>query len=162
VLRAISPASCGPLPSVDDNRLARLTRAGFLEACRALRVADGRRLAAALGTDRRPASGARRHDTPRPSSGWSTSSSRPPTDLRFVDRGEASQLAGWPVANGGWWFPGGGWVDPASLCRANLARHAVGDQGTHYGCWVADIERQAGLWRACDSGGQPSSPKRRC
>jgi tRNA 5-methylaminomethyl-2-thiouridine biosynthesis bifunctional protein len=38
----------------------------------------------------------------------------------FVDREQASQLAGWPVASGGWWFPGGGWVDPASLCRANL------------------------------------------
>jgi tRNA 5-methylaminomethyl-2-thiouridine biosynthesis bifunctional protein len=90
--------------------------------------------------------------TPPRSSRWRRPS-RPAGEFCFVDRERASQLAGWPVASGGWWFPGGGWVDPASLCRANLARHAAAITA-HYGCEVAQIERHAELWHACDAGGR--------
>ena len=50
---------------------------------------------------------------------------RLPEDLvRFVGSGEAAQLAGNPVGGPGCWFPAGAWLDPPSLCAANLARHA--------------------------------------
>ncbi len=141
-----------PLPSVDDNRLARLTRAGFAYACEHLRALTAAGLPLRWGQtgvlhlardDQHAATQQRVIELQQP----------PGSDLRWVDRDEASQLAGWPVAIGGWWFPRGGWVDPASLCRANLARHATAVR-THYGCAVAHIERQADLWHACDRAGQ--------
>ena len=141
-----------PLPSVDDNRLARLTRAGFAYACAhcAALIEAGLPLrwrqtgVLHLARDERHAATQQRV----------VELQQPARDeLRYVEREEASQLAGWPVANGGWWFARGGWVDPASLCRANLARHAAAIS-THYGCAVAHIERQGELWRACDRAGQ--------
>jgi tRNA 5-methylaminomethyl-2-thiouridine biosynthesis bifunctional protein len=137
-----------PLPSLDDNRLARLTRAAFTHArahFHAL-LADELPLrwrqtgVLHLARDEKQAATQRRVVEER----------RPPAeDLRFVERAEASRLAGWPVANGGWWFPNGGWVDPASLCRANLARHATAITA-HFHCRVARIERPAECWRVFD------------
>jgi len=72
----------------------------------------------------------------------------PPELARFVDRDEASQLAGWPVATGGWWFPTAGWINPPSLCRANLAGIE-----TRYGVDVARMERTDALWRLFDEAG---------
>jgi tRNA 5-methylaminomethyl-2-thiouridine biosynthesis bifunctional protein len=72
--------------------------------------------------------------------------------LYFVDRQQARKLAAWPVASGGWWFPGGGWVDPGSLCRANLARYATAITA-HYAAEVAQIDRPADLWRARNAAG---------
>ena len=47
---------------------------------------------------------------------------QPPADyLRYAEQDEASRIAGWPLAQGGWHFPGGGWIQPPSLCSANLA-----------------------------------------
>ena len=105
-----------PLPSADDNRLSRLTRAGFLAtrallaglpevrwspcgvlhlAREAVHEAQQRRAVAQLG--------------------W------PPELLQFVERDEAGRRLGQPVNIGGWWFPNGGWVQPSSLCKAALA-----------------------------------------
>ena len=140
-----------PLPSLDDNRLARLTRASFhyTSAHLATLTAAGLPLrwgqtgVLHLARDDRHASTQQRV----------VEAQQPAADeLRFVDREQASQLAGWPVANGGWWFPGGGWVDPASLCRANLARHAAAITAC-YGREVARIERHADRWCACDAAG---------
>jgi tRNA 5-methylaminomethyl-2-thiouridine biosynthesis bifunctional protein len=105
-----------PLPSADDNRIARLTRAGYL-ATRALlqglpdtrwspcgvlhlardaeHEAQQRRTVAALGL--------------------------PPEVVQFLDAAAASALLDWPVDGGGWWFPLAGWVQPPALCRAALA-----------------------------------------
>ena len=69
--------------------------------------------------------------------------------VRFVEREEASRLAGWPVAMGGWWFPGGGWIDPPSLCRANLAGIDV-----RYGAGVTGMDRVGALWRLRDAEGR--------
>ncbi len=141
-----------PLPSVDDNRLARLTRASFHYACEHFQALTAAGLPMRWGQtgvlhlardDQHAATQQRVIEVQQP----------PGSELRCVDREEASQLAGWPVAIGGWWFPRGGWVDPASLCRANLARHATAVR-SHYGCEVAHLERQADLWRACDRAGQ--------
>jgi len=77
---------------------------------------------------------------------YSGASSRPRRRRRnWYD--EAAQLAGWPVAVGGWWFAGAGWINPPSLCRANLAGITA-----HFGTRVERIERAAdGIWRVIGS-----------
>jgi tRNA 5-methylaminomethyl-2-thiouridine biosynthesis bifunctional protein len=132
-----------PLPSLDDTRLSRLLRAGFLY---------GRRHLAALPGIRHDMTGVlhlardvRHEDTQR-----RTALAQPAPELfRFVERDEAARLAGWPVAMGGWWFPGGGWISPPSLCRANLAGIDV-----RFGVEVARMERTGPLWRLFDANGQ--------
>jgi tRNA 5-methylaminomethyl-2-thiouridine biosynthesis bifunctional protein len=78
---------------------------------------------------------------------------QPPADyLAYVDREQASRIAGWPLAAGGWWFPSSGWVQPPSLCAANLA--AAGDL-LRYRCRaaVARLEHASGLWQAFSGNG---------
>jgi tRNA 5-methylaminomethyl-2-thiouridine biosynthesis bifunctional protein len=77
----------------------------------------------------------------------------PPELLRFVDAGEAGALAGWPVAAGGWWFAGSAWVQPPSLCAANLAAHP-GRIRTRFGRRVGRLEPADGRWRAVDEAGR--------
>lgn len=108
-----------PLPSVDDNLLARLTRAGFLflqqhlqhleslgqtilwNSCGALHLAqdeeDFLRQAKALKTLRAP-----------------------PEFLQLWDAQTARAALGLSLQEGGWFFPQGGWVQPFSVCAANL------------------------------------------
>lgn len=141
-----------PLPSIDDNLLARLTRAGFLHARRHLQMLDAEGLplrwnaCGVLHLAREML-----HET---SQRQIVDALQPPLDyLRCVDRAEASRLANWPVSNGGWWFPGGGWIDPPSLCRANLARF---DKRIHrmFGREVARIARIDDAWQAFDADGE--------
>lgn len=140
-----------PLPSLDDNRLARLTRACFLYAS-----GHFARLAAAGLPLRWGKSGVlhlARDDVHEATQQRVVETHRPPADyLRYVGRSEAAQLAGWPVAAGGWWFPGGAWVAPPSVCAANLARHSKNVR-THFGIEVARIERQGDRWHAFDTSG---------
>jgi tRNA 5-methylaminomethyl-2-thiouridine biosynthesis bifunctional protein len=77
----------------------------------------------------------------------------PPEVLRFVERDEASQLAGWPVTIGGWWFAGGAWVNPPSLCAANLDAFAE-QVHPRYGCEVATLQDTGGKWIARDAAGR--------
>ena len=133
-----------PLPSIDDSRLARLLRAGFLY---------GRRHLATLPELRHDACGvlhiardARHEDTQRR---VVAEQLPPPEFVRFVEREEASALAGWPVAMGGWWFAGGGWINPPSLCRANLAGIEI-----RYDMPVDRIERVGDEWQLFDAAGQ--------
>ncbi|EXI80573.1 MAG: tRNA 5-methylaminomethyl-2-thiouridine biosynthesis bifunctional protein MnmC [Candidatus Accumulibacter appositus] len=140
-----------PLPSLDDNRLARLTRAGFQHACQhfAALTAAGQPLrwgqtgVLHLARDETHAATQQRVVEIRKAA---------VDQLYFVDRQQARKLAAWPVASGGWWFPGGAWVDPASLCRANVARHADAISA-HYDTQVAQIERPADLWQARSAAG---------
>jgi tRNA 5-methylaminomethyl-2-thiouridine biosynthesis bifunctional protein len=148
--RAAAPASgasCNlagvlrPLPSADDNRLARLTRAGYL-ATRALlqTLPDARwspcgvlhlgREALHEATQRRAAERLQ----------------LPPELLQFIDHAGASAMLGLPVETGGWWFPGGGWVNPASVCRAALAAFP-GRIGERYGVAVERLEKTPTGWR---------------
>lgn len=142
-----------PLPSLDDNRLARLTRAGTLYARHHLA-----RLAAAgqpvrweacgvLHLAREPGHEAKQRQVVE-------LHQAPPDYLRFVERNEAAAIAGWPVDIGGWWFPGGGWVQPPSLCAANLA--SAGEAlATHFGRGLAALDYRDGQWRALDAEGRP-------
>lgn len=140
-----------PLPSLDDNRLARITRAGALyglhhlhrltahgrdvmwDACGVLHIA---RDAVHEGKQRQV-----------------VEAHRYPHDyLRFVTREEASRISGWPLEAGGWWFPHGAWVRPPSLCAANLLDWPQRIR-CHYGHTVAHLEHGPDGWRALDANG---------
>lgn len=142
-----------PLPSLDDNRMSRLTRAGSLygwqtiarlhrkglapkaDACGVLHLArDGvqegkmRKVVDAL-------------DLPR-------------AHLRFVDSAEAAAIAGCAVQYGGWFFSDSGWVQPPSLCRALLQRaEASAPLRTHFGRQVEGLARVDGRWQALAADG---------
>ena len=137
-----------PLPSLDDNRLARLTRAGYLYARRHFAA-----LAAVGQTVRWGLTGVlhlARDDVHAATQKRVVDTWQPPTDyLRYVERDEAARLAGWPVDAGGWWFAGGAWVQPPAACRANVTRHGERIR-THFRTEIARIERAAGLWHAYD------------
>lgn len=133
-----------PLPSLDDGRLSQLLRAGFLY---------GQRHLAGLAGVRYQLTGVlqvARDDKHQATQQAITDSQRAPAEFcRFVDRAEAAELAGWPVAQGGWWFAGAGWINPPSLCAANLAGIEV-----RYRCPVHRIERDDGRWRLYDEAGR--------
>jgi tRNA 5-methylaminomethyl-2-thiouridine biosynthesis bifunctional protein len=132
-----------PLPSLDDTRLSRLLRAGFLYGRRHLAVLP--RVRYGLTGVLHVARDAKHQDTQR----RTVERQAPPAELvRFVERDEASRLAGWPVEMGGWWFAGGGWINPPSLCAANLA-----GIDTRFGIDVARMERAGSLWRLYDREG---------
>ncbi|MDR2626206.1 MAG: bifunctional tRNA (5-methylaminomethyl-2-thiouridine)(34)-methyltransferase MnmD/FAD-dependent 5-carboxymethylaminomethyl-2-thiouridine(34) oxidoreductase MnmC [Zoogloeaceae bacterium] len=141
-----------PLPSVDDNFLARLTRAGFLAA-----RAHLQKLTAAGLPVRWDACGALQLARDAAHEATQIKAVRaldmPEEFLRHLDRSEASALLGWPVARGGWFFPSGGWVQPFSLCAANLLRHP---EHIHLRCNtpVSAISRADGMWRAEDANGK--------
>ena len=105
-----------PLPSADDNRISRLTRAGYL-ATRALlgQLPDARWAPCGIVHLAREAEheAQQRHTVAQ--------LGLPPEMLQFVDREAAGQRLGQAVNIGGCWFPGGGWVDPQALCAAALA-----------------------------------------
>lgn len=136
-----------PLPSADDNRLSRLTRAGYLatrallaelpearwSACGVLHLgremeheAQQQRTVAALGL--------------------------PPELMQFVNKEEASRLLNWPVDTGGWWFPQAGWVQPPSLCRAALTAFPERIT-TIFNAAVNRIKRSKNTWQALDASG---------
>ncbi|WP_374243644.1 bifunctional tRNA (5-methylaminomethyl-2-thiouridine)(34)-methyltransferase MnmD/FAD-dependent 5-carboxymethylaminomethyl-2-thiouridine(34) oxidoreductase MnmC [Zoogloea sp.] len=140
-----------PLPSLDDNRLARITRAGFLYGRHHLA-----RLAEAGHPVRWAPTGVlhlARDDKQAAKMQAVVDTHQYPTDyLRFADRDEASRLANWPVAQGGWWFPQGGWIQPPTLCAANLA--AGGDRiTTVFGRRLARLERRGDDWLTFDESG---------
>ena len=136
-----------PLPSADDNRLARITRAGFL-ATRALLAGLPEARWSPCGMlhlAREPEHEALQRRTVE-QLGF------PLEVLQFVDRDEASRLLGQPVNIGGWWFPGGGWVQPPSLCRAALA--AFPEQITvRLNATVGGIKRPKSKWQALAADG---------
>ncbi|MEI6415910.1 MAG: FAD-dependent 5-carboxymethylaminomethyl-2-thiouridine(34) oxidoreductase MnmC, partial [Pseudomonadota bacterium] len=71
-----------------------------------------------------------------------------PADFcRFVEREEASTLAGWPVEQGGWWFARGGWINPPSLCRALLA-----GIDCRFDLPVSRLEKNGNGWRIVGHG----------
>lgn len=139
------------LPSRDDNRLSRLTRAGALYGVRHLQALQARGLPvrwAACGV-LHLARDEKQQDKQR---AVVAALDDPPEVLRFVERDEAARLAGWPVAIGGWWFAGGAWVNPPSLCEANLVN--AGPLHTHYNRDVGALEDTGTEWVARDADGR--------
>ena len=139
------------LPSRDDNHMSRITRAGALYGMHHMR-----RLSMAGLPVRWAACGVlhlARDDKQAAKQREVVAALDDPAEvLRFVERDEASRLAGWPLAIGGWWFPTGGWVNPPSLCAANLAAWPKRLR-THYGREVAALEDTGNEWIARDADG---------
>ncbi|MDR2092394.1 MAG: bifunctional tRNA (5-methylaminomethyl-2-thiouridine)(34)-methyltransferase MnmD/FAD-dependent 5-carboxymethylaminomethyl-2-thiouridine(34) oxidoreductase MnmC [Azoarcus sp.] len=140
-----------PQPSFDDNRMSRLTRAGALYGWRHI----GKALAAG-GPLRAAACGvlhlARDAAQAEKMASAVTRLALPGELLRYVDAAEAGEIACWPVSFGGWYFPGCGWVQPPSLCAANLAAHPQGIRA-HWARRVSAIERRGECWHAMNANG---------
>ncbi|MBI3372431.1 MAG: FAD-dependent 5-carboxymethylaminomethyl-2-thiouridine(34) oxidoreductase MnmC, partial [Betaproteobacteria bacterium] len=70
----------------------------------------------------------------------------------WLDRAQATRVAGMAVPDGGAWFPRAGWVRPLSLVSALLAK--CGERlDARFGCEVAALERHDGDWLALDAHG---------
>lgn len=140
-----------PLPSLDDNRMSRLTRAGTLygwrhiERLRARGIAVRAEACGVLHLARDPA----QQDKMR---AVVERLRLPESIVRFVSAGEAGERCGWPVPLGGWWFADSGWVQAPSLCAANLSAHPERIQ-TRFGCDIAHIERSDAGWSLFDQTG---------
>jgi tRNA 5-methylaminomethyl-2-thiouridine biosynthesis bifunctional protein len=137
-----------PLPSTDDNRISRLTRAGFLATLALLRDLPEARWSACgvlhLGRDAEHEAQQKR---------CVASLQLPPEIVQFVDAETASQQLGQPLATGGWWFPSGGWVQPSSVCRAALA--AFPERITvRFNCAVDRLEKVENNWHALGKDGE--------
>lgn len=144
-----------PQPSLDDNRMSRITRAGALYGWQRIREAwaSGLKLrAAACGVFHL----ARDAEHEMKMRDITERLALPKELLQQADAGEASKIIGWRVPYGGWHFPGCGWVQPPSLCAANLA--AFPDRvHARWSCPVAAIERRGECWHALAPDGRSIS-----
>jgi len=129
-----------PLIARDDTLASRLTRAAFLHDLRAW-AALGERLEWSrcgvlhLAKDAEAAVKQRQ----------ALADTAPPADYaRWVELDEARQLANWPVAAPGVFYPSAGWVVPGSLCRAWLDHPLIRLQTD---CAVARLQAVAGGWQ---------------
>ncbi|MCL2162190.1 MAG: bifunctional tRNA (5-methylaminomethyl-2-thiouridine)(34)-methyltransferase MnmD/FAD-dependent 5-carboxymethylaminomethyl-2-thiouridine(34) oxidoreductase MnmC [Betaproteobacteria bacterium] len=140
-----------PQPSLDDNRMSRITRAGALYGWQRIgeALASGAKLrAAACGVFHL----ARDAEHEMKMRAVVERLVLPEELLRQADAEEASKIIGWQVPYGGWHFPGCGWVQPPSLCAANLAAFPERVRA-HWSCSVAAIERRGECWHALDADG---------
>lgn len=141
-----------PQPSFDDNRMSRITRAGALYGWRRIgeALASGAKLrAAACGVFHL----ARDAEQEMKMRAVVERLALPEELLRQADSTEASEIIDWRVPYGGWHFPGCGWVQPPSLCAANLAAFPERVH-THWSCPVAGIERRGECWHALAADGR--------
>ncbi|MDR3100688.1 MAG: bifunctional tRNA (5-methylaminomethyl-2-thiouridine)(34)-methyltransferase MnmD/FAD-dependent 5-carboxymethylaminomethyl-2-thiouridine(34) oxidoreductase MnmC [Paraburkholderia sp.] len=153
-----------PLVSRDDSSASRITRAGFLYALRRWAALDAAAQACTQGAIEAPV---RSHagllhlaadDESRAVAEALASFGYPEEFVRGVDRVEAESIAGVALAQGGWFYPRGGAIDPASLCRAQIAAASAfpGAQiDLRYGVAVARIARAGDTWQVFDDGGAP-------
>ncbi|RZF31035.1 bifunctional tRNA (5-methylaminomethyl-2-thiouridine)(34)-methyltransferase MnmD/FAD-dependent 5-carboxymethylaminomethyl-2-thiouridine(34) oxidoreductase MnmC [Paraburkholderia sp. UYCP14C] len=141
-----------PMISRDDSVASRVTRAGFLYALNrwsALeqaghRIARGNRGLLQIAAD----------DAEARALGEAIGTFRYPSDyVTPVSAADAAQLAGMPLARGGWFFPRGGWIDPGSLCAAQL-ESAGGLLERRFGVDVARLERSGDQWTVFDIAGK--------
>jgi tRNA 5-methylaminomethyl-2-thiouridine biosynthesis bifunctional protein len=135
-----------PVVSRDDNCATRVTRAAFLHDLRAWaalgdRVEWSRCGVLHLARDRDAAAKQRQ----------ALADAAPPADYaRWVEQAEASELANWPVAAPGVFYPGAGWVVPASLCRAWLDHASI---RLRTGCDAANVQAVPTGWQVRDREG---------
>jgi len=134
-----------PVISRDDNLATRLTRAAFLHALRTWPSLNGIEWSRCgvlhLAKDAETAAKQRQAliDT-APPAGYA----------RWVELGEARELANWPVAAPGVFYPTAGWVVPGSLCRAWLDHSLI---TLKTGCAVARVQALVSGWQVLDDSG---------
>ncbi|MFM0722472.1 bifunctional tRNA (5-methylaminomethyl-2-thiouridine)(34)-methyltransferase MnmD/FAD-dependent 5-carboxymethylaminomethyl-2-thiouridine(34) oxidoreductase MnmC [Paraburkholderia strydomiana] len=141
-----------PMISRDDSVASRITRAGFLYALRRWAELErrGHRLVRGVPGLLQIAA----DDDEARAIGDAIAAFRYPfTYVTPVSAQDARQLAGTPLARGGWFFPQGGWIDPASLCAAQFAA-AGGLLERRFGVEVARLERSGAQWTVFDTAGQ--------
>jgi tRNA 5-methylaminomethyl-2-thiouridine biosynthesis bifunctional protein len=139
-----------PQPAMDDNVLARLTRAGFLHAVQRWRALenDGHALrwqrcgVLRIAQDEEEET---RLNAIMQALGY------PESYAGYLPRDTASRQANRPLTAGAWWFPEGGWIRPASLAAAQLA--ATPRLVTHFGIAVHELRRDGEMWEALDGDG---------
>jgi tRNA 5-methylaminomethyl-2-thiouridine biosynthesis bifunctional protein len=134
-----------PLISRDDNRASRLTRAAFLHDVHAWSALRGVEWAGCgvlhLAADFDAAAKQQQ----------ALAATAPPDEYaRWVELAEARDLANWPVATPGVFFPSAGWVVPGSLCRAWLDHPAIRLQA---GCAVARLQAVSTGWHVLGGDG---------
>jgi tRNA 5-methylaminomethyl-2-thiouridine biosynthesis bifunctional protein len=138
-----------PLLSLDDSIASRFTRAAYLHSLRAwsdMRPTPRWAGCGVLHIARDAGHAARQREVV-------ARHAYPPDYVRYLDRAEASDLVGWPLAEGGWHFPGGGWASPPSVCAALL--DGCGETlRVRYGEQPARLERQDEQWQAVDGSGR--------
>jgi len=135
-----------PVISRDDNRATRLTRAAFLHDLRAWSALGGRVEWSRCGVLHL----AKDADAAAKQQQALADTAPPAGYARWVELGEARELASWPVAAPGVFYPTAGWVAPQSLCRAWLDHPAI---RLRTGCTVAHVQAVAAGWRLLDSAG---------
>ncbi|MBN3854422.1 bifunctional tRNA (5-methylaminomethyl-2-thiouridine)(34)-methyltransferase MnmD/FAD-dependent 5-carboxymethylaminomethyl-2-thiouridine(34) oxidoreductase MnmC [Paraburkholderia sp. Ac-20340] len=143
-----------PLISRDDSSASRITRAGFLYALQRWAALD------ALGHAPTRSHAGLLHlatdDESRAVSAALASFGYPNEFVHGVDREQAQALAGVELAQGGWFYPLGGAIDPASLCRAQIAAasaYSGAQVETRYGVPVGKLERNGDAWQVFDDKG---------
>ena len=140
-----------PVLSRDDNPGSRLSRNAYLFALQAWRRLGGIGTAftgAACGVLQIARDAEHADSQQQLADFW-----RYPADYaQWLDQAAASHLAGYPVSNGGWYFPAAGWVQPRSLCQAMLD-DCGGRLHTHFGRHAAALERKQDSWLIRDQHG---------
>jgi tRNA 5-methylaminomethyl-2-thiouridine biosynthesis bifunctional protein len=128
-----------PVISRDDNRASRLTRAAFLHDLRAWAALDG------IEWSRCGVLHLAKNADAATKQQQALAATAPPADFaRWVELGEARELANWPVAAPGVYYPTAGWVVPGSLCRAWLDHPAI---QLRTGCAVVRVQPVASGWQ---------------
>ena len=133
-----------PLPSIDDNVLSRLTRAGFLSTLQRLQQLQSRNYpvqwdACGVLHLARDAAQAEAMQQAVAKLGM------PHNLLAWLDQDVACNKAGLSVPAGGWWFAAGGWVNPSDYCAQLLkASGATLREHTH----ISELRQTVGGWAA--------------
>jgi tRNA 5-methylaminomethyl-2-thiouridine biosynthesis bifunctional protein len=108
-----------PLPSVDDNLLSRLTRAGFLSTLHRLKQLQAQHYP--VQWDACGVLHLARDDAQATAMQQAVTTLGFPSQLlTWLTQDQASKEAGLGVAHGGWWFAAGGWVNPSDYCAQLL------------------------------------------
>ena len=134
-----------PVISRDDNCATRLTRAAFLHDLRSWPTLEGIEWSrcGVLHLARDAEAAAKQQQA--------LAAGATPSDFaRWVDLAEARELANWPVASPGVFYPTSGWVVPATLCRAWLDHPEI---TLKTGCAVARLQLQARSWQVLSTDG---------
>ncbi|MDP3585439.1 MAG: FAD-dependent 5-carboxymethylaminomethyl-2-thiouridine(34) oxidoreductase MnmC [Thiobacillus sp.] len=128
-----------PVISRDDSCATRLTRAAFLHDLRTWPTLGGIEWSRCgvlhLARDAEAATKQQQALAAR---------TTPADFARWVDLAEARELANWPVASPGVFYPSAGWVVPATLCRAWLDHPEI---TLKTGYAVACLQAQARDWQ---------------
>ena len=137
------------LPSWDDNPVARLTRSGSQYAIRYLihlQKSHAIRWGAtgAFQMAQNDEKAARMAEIV-------AHLQLPPAVLRYLSPEEATEKLGCPISTRGWWFGQGGWVQPHSLCKANLL--ATPHLTARFNTAVAALRFDGQDWHAQDTQG---------